>query len=322
MGTRKPVDFLVPNKGNKPGMTLEHGFRDYLEGRDLSPHTRRGYLADLAHFSAWFQRMNGENLAPGLLTPTDVKQYRNDLLTVERRKASTINRHLSAIAAYVRWAQESGLIHTDPTLYIKSVKQVASAPKWLDKNEQYALQRAIEKDLQLSKLRYPKRWLTRRRDASIVLFLLNTGLRLSELVAMRLGDVQVSERKGSLLVQNGKGGKQRNIPLNAEARKALQSWLDVRPQSDGDFVWLAVEADSEGLSGRAVQRILERYMFAADLDELTAHICRHTFAKNLVNGGVGLEKVAALLGHSNLNTTRIYVAPDSRDLERAVDSLA
>lgn len=302
-------------------MSLLTAFETHLLNQDRSALTIKGYLSDLAHFSRWFSQTNGEQLSPQGITPSDVKHYKQHLLTVERRKASTVNRHLASLSAFVRWAQESGLIHTDPTLYIKSVKQVASAPKWLDKNEQYALQRAIEKDLQLSKLRYPKRWLTRRRDASIVLFLLNTGLRLSELVAMRLGDVQVSERKGSLLVQNGKGGKQRNIPLNSEARKALQSWLDVRPQSDGDFVWLAVEADSEGLSGRAVQRILERFMLAADLDELTAHICRHTFAKNLVNSGVGLEKVAALLGHSNLNTTRIYVAPDRRDLERAVELL-
>lgn len=302
-------------------MTLEYGFSDYLEQRDYSPDTKRGYLADLEHFAAWFQRKNGEILAPARLTPSDIKEYKNDLLTVKRCKASTINRHLSAIAAYARWAQESGLIHTDPTLYVKSVKQVTSAPKWLDKSEQYALQRAIERDLQISKLRYPKRWITHRRDASIVLFLLNTGLRLNELVSMRLGDLELSERKGSLLVQNGKGGKQRNVPLNAEARKVLQEWLAVRPETNDDSVWVAVEAEQAGLSKRGVQRILERYAAEAGLEEFTAHICRHTFAKNLTNQNVGMEKVAALLGHANLNTTCIYIAPDVHDLERAVESL-
>jgi site-specific recombinase XerD len=75
------------------------------------------------------------------------------------------------------------------------------------------------------------------------------------------------------------------------------------------------------LSGRTVQRILSRYARAAGIDGLTPHICRHTFAKNLVNNEVGLEKIAALLGHSSLNTTRIYVTPSEKDLEMAVESV-
>jgi len=296
-------------------------FETYLHEQDCAILTVRGYLADLEHFSLWFNQTNAEALSPERLTPTDVKAYKQHLLVVERRKASTVNRRLAALSAYAKWALVTGKIHSDPTLNVKSVKQVTNAPKWLDKQEQFALQRAIERDLQLSKLRYPKRWVTRRRDASLTLFLLNTGLRLGELIAMRLGDVQLSERKGSLLVQNGKGSKQRTIPLNAEARKALQEWLAIRPQTESETVWLAVEGEQDGLSGRAVQRILERYAQEAGLEELTPHLLRHTFAKNLVNQGVGLEKVAALLGHANLNTTRIYVTPDARDLEQAVEGL-
>jgi site-specific recombinase XerD len=239
----------------------------------------------------------------------------------EQRKASTVNRKLAALSALMAWAKIAGKVPSDPTEGIKLVKQVASTPKWLDKKEQFSLQRAIEKDLQLSKLRYPKRWNTRRRDASLVQFLLNTGLRLSETVALRLNDVQLSERKGSVLVRMGKGNKQRNIPLNAEAREALQSWLAVRPQTESDFVWVAVEDVADGLSGRAVQRVMKRYAQDAGLHEFTPHIARHTFAKNLVNNGVGLEKIASLLGHSSLNTTRIYITPDEHDLEMAVGKL-
>jgi site-specific recombinase XerD len=137
-----------------------------------------------------------------------------------------------------------------------------------------------------------------------------------------MGDFQISERKGNVLVQNGKGGKQRTIPLNADARKALAEWLTVRPNNGSDFLWVAVEADGEGLSGRAVQRILQRYSKDAGLSELTPHMCRHTFAKNLVNQGVGLEKVASLLGHASLNTTRLYISPDEHDLEVAVGKIS
>jgi integrase/recombinase XerC len=84
---------------------------------------------------------------------------------------------------------------------------------------------------------------------------------------------------------------------------------------------MTVEGEHESLSGRTVQRILLRYAKAAELDALTPHVCRHTFAKNLVENEVGLEKVAALLGHSSLNTTRIYITPSERDLELAVENL-
>jgi len=302
-------------------MEILDQFRKYLISEDCSLLTVHGYLADLEHFSSWFRQTNGEALTPQCLTPTDVKAYKQHLLVVERRKASTVNRRLAALSAYAKWARKTGQIHSDPTENVKSVQQVASAPKWLDRREQFALQRAIERDLQLSKLRYPKRWVTRRRDASLTLFLLNTGLRLSELTALRLGDVQLSERKGSVLVQNGKGGKQRTVPLNTEARKAMQEWMEVRPSTQSDFIWVAVEGENEGLSGRAVQRILQGYAQEAGLEALTPHLCRHTFAKNLVNQDVGLEKVGALLGHANLNTTRLYITPDERDLEYAVEKL-
>lgn len=296
-------------------------YRQYLAAQDNAPLTIRGYLADLAHFARWFQQTNGEALTPERLTPTDVREYKQFLLAVEHRKASTVNRRLAALSAFARWAQGAGLIHSDPTERIKSVAQEMLAPKWLDRNEQYALQRAIERDLQLARMRYTKRVITRQRDAALVVFMLHTGLRLGEIIALRLGDLQISERKGSVLVRQGKGSKQRTVPLNAEARKALREWLDVRPQSGDDRVWVSVESDSGGLSARGVQRILKRYAQDAGLEQLSPHVLRHSFAKNLVNSGVGLEKIATLLGHSSLNTTRMYITPDERDLELAVENL-
>ena len=296
-------------------------FKKYLQDNDFSDLTVRGYLSDLYLFAQWFEQTNGENMKLERITPTDIKEYRQRLLTVENRAANTVNRKLASLSALMQWALNSGKIPSDPTQKIKLVRKVESAPKWLDKREQFALSRAIERDLQLAKLRYPKRWITRRRDASLVLFLLNTGLRLGEAVSLQVEDVQLSDRKGSVLVRNGKGNKQRSIPLNNEARQALRDWFEVRPESQ--YVWTVVEGDiGSSLSGRTVQRLICRYAQDASLDDLTPHVLRHSFAKNLVNAGVGLEKVAALLGHGNLNTTRIYVTPSEKDLELAVEALA
>jgi site-specific recombinase XerD len=295
-------------------------FKKYLQDNDFSDLTVRGYLSDLNLFTQWFEQTNGENMKLEQITPSDVKEYRQRLLTVEKHAANTVNRKLASLSALMQWALNSGKISSDPTQKIKLVRKVESAPKWLDKREQFALSRAIERDLQLAKLRYPKRWVTRRRDASLVLFMLNTGLRLGEAVSLQVEDVQLSDRRGSVLVRNGKGNKQRSIPLNNEARQALKDWYEVRPESK--FVWTVVEGDTgSGLSGRTVQRLIFRYAQEASLDDLTPHVLRHSFAKNLVNAGVGLEKVAALLGHGSLNTTRIYVTPSEKDLELAVDAL-
>jgi len=296
-------------------------FKKYLQDNDFSDLTVRGYPSDLNLFAQWFEQTNGENMKLERITPTDIKEYRQRLFTVENRAANTVNRKLASLSALMQWALNSGKIPSDPTQKIKLVRKVESAPKWLDKREQFALSRAIERDLQLAKLRYPKRWVTRRRDASLVLFLLNTGLRLGEAVSLRSEDVQLSERKGNVLVRNGKGNKQRSIPLNNEARQALRDWFEVRP--DSQYIWTVVEGDiGSSLSGRTVQRLICRYAQDASLDDLTPHVLRHSFAKNLVNAGVGLEKVAALLGHGNLNTTRVYVAPSEKDLELAVEALA
>jgi integrase/recombinase XerC len=299
-----------------------NAFEQYLQDKDVSILTLRGYLSDVQQFAGWFEQSNSETFSLPAITPTDIREYRQFLQSTEKRKASTVNRKLAALSALMRWGIQSGQITSDPTENVKSVQQSVAAPRWLDKHEQFALQRAIEKDLQLAQLRYPRRYVTRCRDASLILFLLHTGLRLSEVVALELSDVQISDRKGSTLVRRGKGNKQRSVPLNSEARKALQEWLAVRPQVSDPFIWIAVEAAADdGISGRTVQRILHRYAQDAELQGLTPHILRHTFAKNLANKNVGLEKIAALLGHASLNTTRIYVTPDARDLERAVEQL-
>ena len=302
-------------------MDILDEFKTVLIEQDCAVLTVRGYVADLRLFRVWFEQTNGEAFCMEIITPSDLREYRQYLIGVERRKPATINRKLAAISRLMKWAMDTGWIDRNPIENIHLVSQEKPGPRYLDKKEQYALQRAIEKDLQVSRMRYPKRWLTRLRDASLVIFLLHTGLRLNEALTLQLGDIQLAERKGQVLVRQGKGGRVRTVPLNVDARKALQDWLAVR-QGSGSHIWTQVEGESsDELSSRSVQRVLARIGQDAGLEHLTPHVCRHTFAKNLVDSGVGLEKVAALLGHSNLNTTRIYVTPNQKDLEQAVERL-
>ncbi len=298
-------------------------FAAYLKGQDRAELTVKGYQGDMKHFIRWFEQTNGESFTIKSVTPTDIREYRRFSLGTEHRKASTVNRRLAALSVFMGWAKQTGLIVHDPTQDIRPVPQIKSGPKYLVKKQQYALQKAIEKDVQISRIRYPKRWRVRQRDATLVFFLLHTGLRIQEMLDLQLADLEIGERKGKMIVRQGKGGKQRVIPLNSDACKTLQGWLVIRPETESLFVWVAVESEAnEALSSRSVQRVVLRIGRDAGLERLTPHVLRHTFGKNLIDSGVGIEKVAALLGHANLNTTRIYITPNQSDLEKAVDQLS
>ena len=290
-------------------------FEDWLTGQDRSVKTIHGYQADLKQFAAWFQQANGCPLQPEKLTPADIREYKNWLLD-HHAKPATINRRMAAIRAYGNWAVDTGLIAANPALRIKLVSQVENAPQWLDKSQQYALVRTAEEAVMNAKTEPAQR--QARRDKAILLTLLHSGLRVGELIALTLVDVQLSSRKGKLIVRQGKGEKRREVPLNATAREALAEWLAERPDGSQQVF---TGSRGDGMTASGVHRRLVELGRIAKV-EVHAHTLRHSFSKNLIDAGVSLEKVASLLGHSSLNTTRIYTTPGERDLEAAVERLA
>lgn len=283
-------------------------FASHLRSRDRAERTVQGYLDDLRAFVRWYEQSNGETFLPGHLTPTDVREYRQWLVSRQAAPAS-VNRRLAALRAYVHWLRGE-------TLDVRGLEAQKLAPRWLDRREQSALLRESERALNAASTDAARTQAL--RDRAILLLLLNSGLRISELCALRLSDVELAERKGKVIVRAGKGAKQREIPLNQPARQALRAWLEVRPATD-EALFLGKRG--EALTPAGVHRRLADLARRAGVEDLSPHTLRHTFAKNLIDAGVGLERVAALLGHANLNTTRIYVAPGERDLERAVENL-
>jgi len=281
-------------------------FEQYLRASDKSENTVEAYLRDLRLFGEWFQGSNGEDMPPQGTTPIDVKEYKVYLLQVKQFKPATVNRKLASISAFCEWARREKLIETNPTEGIGNVQEVQLAPRWLSKKDQYALLRAVQKE-------------GKPRDEAVIMLLLHTGLRVSEASNLRLSDIEISERKGQLTVRDGKGGKQRVIPLNADVRKALGAYLETRPDAAHDY--LLVGKQKGRLKPWGIQYVASKYAYQARLDGVTPHTLRHTFAKNLVDAGVSLDKVATLLGHKNLNTTRMYTRPSRADLAQAVEKL-
>lgn len=284
-------------------------FATWLREQDRSAVTIRGYLNDLARFAEWFWLTHGQDLTPGEITPADVREYRGWLQAVQKASAATVRRRLMALRAYCRWAVQAGYLAADPTAAVKAPRETELSPRWLTRQEQWRLVREAERGVNAADT--PTRRYQAVRDWALLVLLLHTGLRVSEAAALEVGDVQIGERSGWLLVRGGKGSKNRKVPLNAEARQALTAWLGQRGEQGGALF---------GLSARRMQGVLAALGRRAGV-AVHPHTLRHTLAKNLVDAGVGLHEVAALLGHSSLNTTRVYITPGERDLEQAVKRL-
>lgn len=303
---------------------LYQQFAADLREKDRSEYTITGYLRDLRLFGAWFRAVNGEEPMPLAITPLDVRRYREYLVHDRQQAAATINRKLAALRAWLAWACDRGLIETNPAQGIKGVRSGRSAPRWLNRKETYALLRELHKAEQLAAARaggdprHPA-LVQARRDAAVVSLLLHAGLRVGELVALEVGDVEVSDRKGQVTVRFGKGGKQRTVPLNADARRAVRAWLAVRPELGNALFY---GKGGRPLSERGVQWRVSRYARRAGLEGVSPHNLRHSLGKNLVDAQVPLDQVATLLGHESLDTTRIYTTPSADDLAQAVERVA
>ena len=281
-------------------------FISYLESLDRSPNTIHAYTIDLRQFEKWFEWVNGRDLSPALITPTDLREFKHYLIEDEQAKASTVNRKLASIRSFLKWARAENEIEDLPR-FPQSIEQVSSAPKALDRTEMHALVRAVE--------RYGD-----SRDQAIILVLLNTGLRVTELSNLNVSDVKMSKRKGKLVVRSGKGQKYREVPLNLEARRAIGEYLNERVEDNEPAVFVSQRGSRLGTRG--IQDVVSKYGKMAELENLTPHMLRHTFCTNLLRSGkADIVTVARIAGHSDISTTSIYTQPAERDLENAVNGL-
>ena len=187
-------------------------------------------------------------------------------------------------------------------MQVKEQREIA--PRWLDRKEQLALLRAVRRR-------------ENKRDIAIIQTLLGTGLRISELAALEISDVATGERSGWLTVRYGKGNKARRIPLNLQTRRELGAYLEARSEEEEESPRLFL-GQRGPLNEAGIHYLVKKYAYQAQLEDVTTHTLRHSFAKNLVDAGVPLDQVAMLLGHESLDTTRIYTQPSEQDLELAV----
>lgn len=299
-------------------MTEIELFLDHLGERDLTKETLSHYRVALTDFFEWFTQATGQPGAAAWVTPLDLRQYREALK--EKYKAATVNGKLGCLSAFFDWGVETGRIPKNPVSNLKRVTLGTKAPKWLTRQETYKVLQKAEQMVQIAQMRkLAASEQIAARTQAMVLLMLNAGLRASEVANLKVADIKLTERAGLVLVRYGKGDKEREVPLNLDARRAVQTWLKVR---GSESVYLFPGADET----QPLSRLLVTF-HVTNLGEkagvkLHPHRLRHTFGKNLIDRGVPLDRVAMLMGHVNLNTTALYTLPGESDLRQAVDKIA
>lgn len=280
-------------------------YQKYLSSKGKSLHTVKNYISDLRQFAKWFEESMEEKFSPDKITEIDVRGYRSYLMGIRNLKPASIKRKLEAIRKFLDWAVKQEIITKNPAKEVEAPSAVTLPPKSLSEKEFLRLRRSFYKE-------------RNKRDIAIFEVLANTGIRVSELCALKLSDVQISERKGKLIVRFGKGQKYREIPLNSDARKALNEYLELRADEKDERFFLGERGP---LTPSGVLRIIKKYARDAGV-EVSPHKLRHTFARRLLQAGADIVTVQQILGHANLNTTAVYLKPDYTEQEAAVEKIS
>lgn len=282
------------------GTPLADAAHDFLRAlkaeRDLSPNTLSAYTSDLDQFAEWAARGRVDDLAR-----IDRKLLRRYVawLSESRYARRSIARKVSAVRSMLHWAVVTGLIATNPADDLASPKLDRPLPKILKSAEAGRL-------CELPPLDDP----IGIRDRAVLELLYGSGLRVGELCALEVGDIDL--RYETLRV-TGKGRKERQVPMSDAARVALARYLPegraalLKPAASKTTT-SALFLNSRGtrLGPRSVRALVTKYCRADGLGPLTPHGLRHSFATHLLDGGADLRAVQELLGHENLATTQIY----------------
>ncbi|PWT80686.1 MAG: tyrosine recombinase XerD [Blastocatellia bacterium] len=310
-------------------------FLEYLRlNRNASVHTVRAYESDLTQFFEHVAKQAGTTLAelePSLFDRASVRSFLSKLHSLGQSRA-TAARKLAAARTFLRFLRREGLIEADPAGLVATPRRHVRMPAHLSESEMRALISAPAADEALG-----------RRDRAILELFYASGLRLSELVALDLDDVNLSARMLRVL---GKGGKQRLIPFNASATTAIRTYLkdrqalvgqgtaasatagalragDRKPprtvlsarEKRGKSEPLFVNYRGTRLTVRSVDRLVRRYVAATSLRMgISPHALRHSFATHLLQRGADLRAIQELLGHARLSTTQRYTHVNAAQL--------
>lgn len=254
-------------------------FKGELLRQDLSQTTVDGYLADLRHFGQWLADWHEAPVDFASAAEADIRAYRQYLVNTRRHKPATVNRRLQALRRLYSWAKQHDLITSNPAQAVRFRRKAPPAqPPALTKQEVHALLRvAGQSPHGLAK-----------RNYALVQVMLQAGLRVSEVVRLQYRDLDIRVRSGAVAITDGKGHRERDVPLNATARRALGAYLKTRAAlAPSDPVFTSKR--NAPMTVRALQKVIAALATRAKLQRIavTAHTLRHTFARTYLQSNPG-----------------------------------
>lgn len=309
--------FTETNQELSVDLAWPTAFAGQLRDEGKSERTILAYVTDMRSFSLWFQHVNRQKFSPELITGVDLRAYRSFAVDQRTMKPATWNRKRISLMVFCQWAQQAGYLNYNPFQGIDPWEDNDPPARWLDSAEYHRLIRQLEVMVNGATTEH-WRWQA-VRDQAMLALMLWAGLRESEVVDLDLADIQLTERKGKIIVRKGKGGKYRELAIKTELRRALDLWLEVSGVQAGPLF-------QSKRGGRVTAKIIQDRVKAirkiADLPgDVTPHSLRHTFAKRLLDAGVPITTVQKLMGHARLETTARYLTPGWEDFERAVEAI-
>jgi integrase/recombinase XerC len=276
-------------------------YADHLRAeRNVSPHTLRSYLSDLAQFQRFIlERELALNNDGGVdLRQVDIHTVRAFLASLSRdRKKSSVGRKLAALKGFFRYLVATKRIDKDPMLLIHSPKQDKPLPTFLSVDDAFQLLGGIK----------VKRGLD-VRDRAVLEVLYSTGIRVSELVGLQWADIDFLLGIVRVL---GKGSKERIVPIGEIALQALRDYGQQQRKkwnlSCKGETPVFLNNRGERITTRSVARIVEKHLQLAGIQiKMGPHGLRHSFATHLLNSGADLRVIQEMLGHASLSTTQRY----------------
>ena len=273
---------------------MEQNILDFItylrEVKGSSPNTIQAYQADLNKLCMFLAKQ--ENISVTTISETNLNSY---VLHLEKEGYSpaSVSRNISTIKAFFLFLLKRGKIANDPSERLSPPKVTRKPPEFLGTKE-------MNKLLQQPDLNTPKGI----RDKAILELLYATGIKVSELVSLKVQDLNLKMKYITCVGKN-----ERNIPIGKKARNALEQYLNIRQETFNkrNIDYLFLNTSGEKLSRQGLWKILKEYALSAEIDGINPNKIRQTFAMHLLNNGADLESVREFMGHNDIMTTQQYL---------------
>lgn len=281
--------------------------REYLvyaaAEKGLSKNSLDAYGRDLRKFESW-ATVQGSDLEA--IDRTDIREYLIDLSSLGITENSK-RRLVSSIRGFYKFLMFEGHIDASPAENIDLPKRGMYLPRFLNQHEIDELLAVPDVTLE-----------TGLRDRAMLELMYACGLRVSEVIGLRFGDIDLD---GGILTTTGKGSKTRRVPVGSSALAALEQYLETRRgRDDIDSDILFVTPAGKQLNRQAVFLMVSDHANKASLADVSPHTLRHTFATHLVQNGADIRSVQQMLGHSDISTTQIYTHITNSHLKKAYEN--